>query len=124
MANVAESLSHIFPNSSLGDTWGTNDEHTVTYDEDFSQFDALLNVAIFRLSTSLDSNFCTCDFKGLVLCSRWVHVGEQIVDKIFEDLSIVNNNLGQVEISEGSHENLILATIRVLSLQATSLSED
>jgi len=96
----------------------------MTHDEDFSKLNTLLDEGVFGLSTSLDSNFLASNLKLFVLSSGWIHLGEQIVNEILEDLTILDNNLGQVEISEGSHKEFVLTTFWVLSLEATGLSQD
>ena len=95
----------------------------MTHDQDFSKLDTLLDESIFRLSTGLNSDDTASLLKRLILGARRIHVREQIIDEIFEDLAIVDNDLRQVEISKSSHEDLIFATLWVISLETTSLSE-
>jgi hypothetical protein len=48
---------------------------------------------------------------------------EEIVNKTLEDAAIIDNNLGPVEVSEGSLENNIFKNIWLSSLQLTCLSK-
>jgi hypothetical protein len=91
--------------------------------EDFCELNTLLDEAVLGLATSLDGNLCAGDLEFLVLSAGRVHGGEEIVNQIFEDLTILDDNLGQVEISKGSHEEFVLATRGVFSLETTSLSK-
>lgn len=45
---------------------------------------------------------------------------EEIGDQTHEDWQVINNDLGNVEISQSSHQHLVLRTIWVTSLQGTS----
>jgi len=95
----------------------------VTNEENFCKLDALLNETVLRLSASSDGNFLARSLELLVLRTNRVHVREEIIDQISEDFAIFDNDLWQVEVSEGSHQDFVFTTAGIFSLETTSLSE-
>ena len=95
----------------------------MTDEKNFCELDTLLNEAVLWLSACFDGNFLTRIYETLVLRTNRVHVREEIINQISENLAIFDDDLWQVEISQGSHQDFVLDTGRILSLETTGLSK-
>lgn len=116
-------LGKSLPDSGFSATGVTNNEARVTYHKNFSKLDDLLDETIFGLETASLGDL-SCDSIKLEI-DLWLgnDTWEEIENETEEDLSIIDDNLWHVEISETSHEDQIFVYIWLSSLETTSLSE-
>ena len=62
-------------------------------------------------------------FEAHVSLSGWVDAWEEVTEQVHEDLQVLSDDLGQVEISESSHEKIWLGELRLSSLELTGDDE-
>mmetsp|Transcript_20734 Transcript_20734/g.31850 ORF Transcript_20734/g.31850 Transcript_20734/m.31850 type:complete len:616 (-) Transcript_20734:4614-6461(-) len=91
--------------------------------KDLSQLHALEHEAVFSLEVLLLGRASDDSLEAEVNLRVSLDSGEEIVDQTEEDGSVLDDNLGPVEISETSHEDEILTDVGLGSLETTSLSE-
>jgi hypothetical protein len=103
---------------------GTDDEDGVTDVEQFFELDNLEAEGVFGLQLEIEDGLLYHSLQLWETLSRNVHGWEQVTDKTEEDGHIVSDDLGNVEISEGSHENLIFGATAIRSLESASDDED
>jgi len=95
----------------------------VTYDKDLSKLDALEDEAFIGLEATLNSRLGNLSCEVEVSLGLGLDTWEEILDETLEDRLIIDNDLGDVEVSETSHEDEILKNIWLISLQTTCLSQ-
>lgn len=112
---ILVSLDEGLPDCSLSATGRTNDEHAVTNVEDISAVDTLLHELLLRDETHIDLRGLLAELHELGrLLVLSLSVGEQIADEPNEDRLVVSDDLGNVEISQGSHEQWILIHLLII----------
>jgi len=123
LTTSVESLGSHLPYGSLTTTWVTDNEARVTHFKNFSVVDTLHDEEIFSLETSFLGVLLNISLEDDISLGVSLNTWEEIVNETEENATIIDNNLGPVEITKSSHENLVFNDIGFSSLQFTSLSE-
>jgi hypothetical protein len=80
----------------------------MTHFENFSHLDTLGNEALLSLERERSVGLADIDTvlaEVFIRASGGVKAGEEITNEALENITILNNNLGGVEITKGTHEN-------------------
>lgn len=80
----------------------------------------LENEVVLRLQFLVQSGLFDLFLKVHVSLTWHIESWEEIRDQTHEDWQVINDDLGNVEISQSSHQHLVLRTVGVTSLQSTS----
>lgn len=80
----------------------------------------LENEVVLRLQFLVQSGLFDLFLKVHVSLTWHIESWEEIRDQTHEDWQVINDDLGNIEISQSSHQHLVLRTVRVTSLQGTS----
>ena len=75
----------------------------------------------FRIAikSQLFSSFIDNTFESHVSLSGNINTREEIAQKTEEDVQVISNNLWNVEVSQGSHEQALLGKMRLSTLERT-----
>ena len=92
--------------------------------EQLFQLNHFENKALLRLQLEVTG----CVFHGLfklnLPLSGHIQGREQVTDQPKEDWVVIRDNLGQVEVSESSHQHLIFRPLRISSLQCPGYNQN
>jgi len=91
--------------------------------KNFRKLDDFKNETLIWLESHVNSAISDSTLENFVDLWWSMNSWEEIIDKTEEDLSILDNNLWPVEISETSHKNDFLINVWFSSLETTSLSK-
>ena len=101
-----------------------NDKDRVPHEEDFLQLDNLHDEVFLRLQLQVACGVLHGFLKLLVPLPRHVQVREEVGNKSEEDGGVVGHDLGDVEVPESTHEDLLLGTLPVPPLEHAGHHED
>jgi hypothetical protein len=92
----------------------------VTNDKEFLELHNLETEERVWVEALLDASNRNCILKNGVHFTRWVNAWEQVAEETEKDNLILLNNLGNVEVAQGSAEKSLLGKIWLSSLERTS----
>lgn len=98
----------------------------MTHFKNFRKFNALLYETFLSLEgerSGLLASLRADSKQDFILLGLGFNAWEEISNETKEDRTIINSNLGHVEITEGSHQNDLFGNIGVGTLKLTGLSE-
>ena len=76
--------------------------------------------AVLSLELQLHHRLPNQSFKVEVSPPRDIQGGKEVSDQAHEHWHVISHDLGDVEISQGAHQDLVLGPVRVASLQGAS----
>ena len=84
------------------------------------QLHALDNNALIELEAALKHGLLNSDLQSVVVDLRLLNFGEQIHEKVIKESDILEDELGQVHITDSLEHNLYLVLVRLLALNVTT----
>ena len=95
----------------------TNNEDRVPDEENLFQLDNLHDEVLLRLQLQVTGGVLHCLFKLLVPLPWNIQIWKEVRDEAQEDWSVVRHDLWHIEVSESAHEDLVLGSLSVPSLE-------
>jgi hypothetical protein len=126
MVHGGEGAAQVLPDGRLGSSGHADQEHRVTHFKNFSHLYALGNETFFSLEGKRSvglADISTVLAEVLVRTHGGVKAGEKITNESLENFTILNNNLGGVEITKGTHENNFFSNVGISTLKHTGLTQ-
>jgi hypothetical protein len=87
--------------------------------QEFSKLNDLQNEIRIAVKTEFFSSIIDKTLESHVSLSGDINTGEKISKETEENVVIIGNNLGDVEVSQSSHEETLLGEVRLSSLERT-----
>ena len=101
-------ISKGLPGARLTSAGRSHHEDTMTDLEQLRELDNLEDEVLIGVKLEASCGFSALLLEGHVSLSGRVNAWEQVTKQVHEDLQVLSDNLGQVEISESSHEKIRL----------------
>ena len=140
---VIRSIEH-FPDLRFARAGIAHDEDRVTHFEQFLQLNHFEDERIFRLQFQIDGRLFDQLFKIKISTEQMADAGversfrssfdlpfswhvqsrKEITDQTHEDGHVIGDNLGNVEITQSSHQHLIFGSTRIRTTQCTGDDQD
>ena len=105
------------PRLSLPSAGVTDNEDRVPDKEDLLQLHDLHDEVLLRLQLQVTGGVLHCLFKLLVPLPWNIQIRKEVRDEAQEDWSVVRHDLWHIEVSESAHQDLVLWSLSVPSLE-------
>jgi len=120
VSDGSHSVSESLVVRGLSSTSGSNDHESVTNLNCIVKLDGLVQEGLNRLLVEIFAAINKLGLKLSVVNDWALNTWEQIVDNVFEERYIILEELGHIDISQRSQQELVFCHIGISSLEETS----